>query len=198
MAWRPEQLEWLRQHIQETGCSLKEAKLAAAAANPEWVAEWEADRKARASAIAETEEALSRGRQLERAVRSAVAAAARDHPELADQFARHKRAIEMAVAERRFVDAMGLAGNEERHALLWEWWSAGLLDRADLRQVITGAWNHGPRSHMAALGPRRWLRLWKASGFVSDDPARPQPLQPIAIWRGAPAFTRGVGHVMVG
>lgn len=66
MAWSPEQIQWLRRHIEETGCSLQEAKLAAEAAHPEWVAEWEAKAAAQEATTAEIKEALALGRQLER------------------------------------------------------------------------------------------------------------------------------------
>lgn len=97
---------------------------------------------------------------------------------------------EMEVWERR-SSAFTDAGRNSNPDQLSGWWRAGELTVPVLRALIIEAWQL-PEFPQLALGERRWLEMFRASGFVSDT-GRDPPDAPMTLYRGAPLHTRGRG-----
>lgn len=111
---------------------------------------------------------------------------------LEKEAASERSRAEAALAMGDFDGAMGNLGNEQRADMLWKWWSEGEIDREGLRCMILHAWDHGPRAGYIVLGEVRWITLFRAAGFVSDDGSA-RPTEAMTVWRGAPTWTEGRG-----
>jgi hypothetical protein len=69
-------------------------------------------------------------------------------------------------------------------ALLWRWWTRSDVDSSVLARLILLVWSLTDCPEQD-LGQRRWLELFRATGYVSLNDAPPQR-GPLLIYRGAP------------
>jgi hypothetical protein len=67
--------------------------------------------------------------------------------------------------------------------LLWRWWTRADIDSDALAHLILTVWalTDCPERD---LGQRRWLELFRATGYLPDD--APPSSNPLSIYRGAP------------
>jgi len=89
--------------------------------------------------------------------------------------------IQGLSVEEVFDSLCSFAGRRRGPFLLEHWWDAGLIDDEALRQRILDVWSNA-NIPQAALGVRRWLKLFKATGFLSDG--HPTPTEALTVYRG--------------
>jgi hypothetical protein len=134
----------------------------------------------------------------------------------AEEEARDVAWIEAMIAQgdvwsaANFAKSMGLS--EHVPKLVYETWQAGRFAESDLHEAIRAAWVFN-RAPVAALSEVKWVRLFRAAGFVSAsanyatidrDGTRTEtapafehvidkPTGPVTVWRGAGLDTGGRG-----
>lgn len=91
--------------------------------------------------------------------------------------------------------------------MVYRLWQTGEFSTEELEDVVAWSWVHN-RSPLRGLGERRWLQLFKATGFLigfvdvvkGGEPVEATyrhltelPTEPITVWRGAALSTHGRG-----
>lgn len=151
-----------------------------------------------------------------------MALSAEHQARLAEYEAEHRRTLDLIEA--------GLVGGDSWQAaaiavhehladyvppMLYRLWRDGRVDDERLREVIADVWIHnrspvhGLGVEEPGLGPRRWLEMFKAVGFVwrteevvdsrdgpvdaAYDHLTDVPTKPMDLWRGAALSTNGRG-----
>ncbi len=69
--------------------------------------------------------------------------------------------------------------------LLWEWWQCCYVGTDALRRLILGVWSGAEYQN---LGQRNWLKMFAATGYVSDG--APRRGGPVTVYRGAPEWRK--------
>lgn len=72
-------------------------------------------------------------------------------------------------------------GRNNGPVLIWAWCSSGLVVGAAVREWILPVWSWS--EYPGDLGTQRWVKLFRATGYVSDGQLA--PLGPITLYRGA-------------
>jgi hypothetical protein len=87
----------------------------------------------------------------------------------------------MASTADAMRELLNFYGRNYGPILIWAWWAAGIIVGADVRERIlpVWSWSEYPRD----LGTQRWLKLFRATGYVSDSHLAPS--EPITLYRGA-------------
>lgn len=93
-----------------------------------------------------------------------------------------------AEYERRWEDALDLMGRNRGPHALSAWWPD--LTPEEKSRLICEVWEEAEWP-VAALGERRWLEMFKETGFVTTGPERPD--SEALAYRGAPVDTKGRG-----
>jgi hypothetical protein len=88
--------------------------------------------------------------------------------------------------------AVTLGGSTWGAEVLYQAWTLGLIDVAQLGPALAHAWvmSHAPRF---LVNQATWARLFRAAGYVTDEADLPLPTEPITVFRGASIHDRGRG-----
>ena len=89
-----------------------------------------------------------------------------------------------------FRAALLMAGRNDGPILLRIWWENGKLTLEQLRELLPDVWClvEFPQN---ALGMLYWLKLFKTTGFVTDEPGLVKPDEQLTVYRGCTLETRG-------
>lgn len=99
-------------------------------------------------------------------------------------YAQKSAALAKAIASDDYLRAIWFYERPYRLPMLWEWWQESRLGLPALRVLLMQVWIDTEFPHQFGATP---LRLFKAAGFTTDDPAgweRQQRAIPLALYRG--------------
>ena len=81
-------------------------------------------------------------------------------------------------------------GRDDAPELLWSLWHLNLIPHEEFRRLLPMVWCMAEYP-TSSIGTRRWLKMFKHSGFVTDCSAAP-PTSPRQLYRGHEvAYKRG-------
>ena len=76
-----------------------------------------------------------------------------------------------------------MAGRNDGPILLRIWWENGKLTLEQLRELLPDVWCDVEFPHNV-FGMRYWLKLFKTTGFVTDEPGLVKPDEQLTVYRG--------------
>lgn len=99
--------------------------------------------------------------------------------------------IEAEIADGDRDGALLLIPRADRLLTIEEWFDAGEVAVDELRALLAAWWldAEGPSN----LGVVRWVRLFKAAGFVADRAGTEPPIDPLTVYRGIQGYGRRRG-----
>jgi len=100
-----------------------------------------------------------------------------------------------SLARRDWLQALMVVDKGSQLTMIEAWWLEGALTPVDLGACLAAVWSRIEFPHR--FGQRRWLRLFKAAGFVTDTPGTEPGTEPLTVYRGAiPTRRRGMSWTL--